>query len=117
AERARRFGTIILLAGFPPVPILGGAINGKREEPAGAVSRHAERYLFRGKEDPVGLAENGEGGPVQGSQRRLSEARDRNRRARGAARKGVRGNRRSAPRQDLRSHHGHHRGGPGSNEG
>ena len=54
---------------------------------------------FRGKEDPVGLAENGEGGPVQGSQSRLPEARDRNRRARGAARKGIRGNRRSAPRQ------------------
>ena len=51
---------------------------------------------FAEKKILVGLAENGEGGAVQGSQSRLPKARDRNRRARSATRKGVRGNRRSA---------------------
>jgi hypothetical protein len=44
---------------------------GHGQRPSKPVPRHAEGHLFRGKEDPFGSAEDGEGGAVGEAEGRL----------------------------------------------
>src|SRR5271166_1408375 len=129
-RKNKKSGPLLIVSALPPVARgtkhyltcfsrqhQGATGHGQRKEPSGTVSRNAQGHLLRGEENPERPSQDGEGRTVAGVESRLRKTRDRDRGARRASREGVRRNRRNAAREDLRCHHGHHRGRPGGDEG